>query len=259
VAEEQINRALASPAVNLPPKWACVIGQAAIWAALLFFRRWLAAELGGLQAIGVVHFVPRTMPDTALAWFALLQDQPLLGLTLLNAFDIGNFVLSGVVFWVLFVVLKRTDQDLMILALALGFLAIALYISSNPAFPILKLSNQYASATTDAQRAMLLSSGEAILAAKNPGSLGQNLAFALFHSAGLIIAAVMLRSVIFSRTTAFLGILFNGFGLGFPVGVALAPKNQFIPGVAWIIAVVFWVLWYIRIALTLRRLQKCSQ
>ena len=250
----EMNEDVSPSTANSPGKWVYVVGQMAIWAALLIFRRWVGGELMGLRTIGVIHFVPSAVPKTALGWFTLLHDQPLLGLTLLYAFDVGNFVLAGAVFLVLFAVLKRTDRGFMILALTLGFLGIALYIASNPAFPMLALSNQYAAATIDAQRFMILNAGETVMATKNPVSLGQNLAFGLFHAAGMIISVVMLRSGIFGRATAVLGILFNGFGLGFPLGIALVPGNQFIPGAAWVVAVIFWVLWYIRIALTLRRL-----
>ena len=66
----------------------------------------------------------------------------------------------------------------------------------------------------------------------------------------------MLRSEVFSNRTAYLGMLFNGFGLGFPLGMALAHGRLIIPGTAWIIAVIFWVFWYIAIARTLHRLAR---
>jgi hypothetical protein len=119
---------------------------------------------------------------------------------------------------------------------------------------MLSLSGQYAAATTEAQRSALLSEGQAVLAAKSPNALGQNVAFCFFHTAGLIVSVVMLHSEIFSKTTAYLGILFNGFGLGFPIGMALAPGNVAVAGTAWIVAVIFWVLWYIGIARTFHRL-----
>jgi hypothetical protein len=182
------------------------------------------------------------------------KAHPVLGFALLNGFDMMTFVLAGVVYCALYAALKRANREFMILALALSFAGIAVYVVSNPALPMMRLSSEYATATTDAQRSLILTAGEQAIASKNPFVMGQNLAFALFYAGGLILSTVMLRSVIFSTRTAWLGVLFNTFALGFPLGVALAPRNQIIPGVAWVIAVIFWVFWYIGIARAFVRL-----
>lgn len=238
--------------------WPYTVGQAAVWAALLIFRRWLSSEFMLLRMTGVIHSGPEAIPTTALDWFALLQTHPLLGFTLLNGFDMVNFALAGVVFLVLCAVLRHADCSFMILAVSLMFVSIVVYIASNPAVPMFSLSRQYAAAATDRQRPALLSEGQAVLAAKSPSALGQNVAFVFFHVAGLIVSLVMLRSGVFSKTAAYLGMLFNGFGLGFPLGMALKPGSVAIPMVAWIIAAVFWVFWYIAIARTLRRLGRSA-
>lgn len=240
------------------PKWLYAVGQAAAWIELLIFRRWLGGEYLLFRSIGIIPWGPKAMPVKAIDWFLFLDAHHILGFTLLNGFDMVNFVLAGVVFLVLYTVLRRTDRTFMILAIALMFVSIVVYIASNPALPMLALSGRYAAAATDAQRVTLISAGEATLAAKNVNSIGQNVAFVLFHAAGLIVSLVMLRSGIFSKTTAYLGILFNGFGLGFPIGMALRPGNVVIPTVAWITAVIFWVFWYIGIALTFRRLGRTA-
>jgi hypothetical protein len=259
VSETELNRAHAVETSGSPAKWVYTVGQLAVWIELLIFRRWLGREFLLFRSIGLIPLGPKAMPVKASDWFTFLQVHPILGFAFLNGFDMVNFVLAGVVFLALYAVLKRTDQTLMILAVVFILVAIVVYIASNPALPMLRLSGHYAAATTDAQRAALVSAGEALLAAKNVGSTGQNVAFVFFHVAGLIVSLVMLRSAIFTKTTAYLGMLFNGFGLGFPIAMALAPGSVIIPGTAWIIAVIFWVFWYIGITLTLRRLGRSQR
>jgi len=254
----ELSQAKGSVGAGSRRTWLYAVGQLAVWIELLIFRRWLGGEFLLFRSIGLIPVGPKAMPVKALDWFAFLHVHPILGFTFLNGFDMVNFVLAGVVFLVLYAVLKRTDQVFMILAVAFMLVAIVVYIKSNPALPMLRLSGRYAAATTDAQRAALVSAGEALLASKNVGSTGQNVAFVFFHVAGLILSLVMLRSAIFSKRTAWLGILFNGFGLGFPIAMALAPGSVIIPGTAWIIAVIFWVFWYIGIARTLRRLGRSA-
>jgi hypothetical protein len=69
---------------------------------------------------------------------------------------------------------------------------------------MLSLSGQYASATTDAQRSLLIAAGQAMLAE------GQSRAgIALVEFACLVISLVMLRGKVFSKATAYAGILGN--------------------------------------------------
>ncbi len=82
------------------------------WAALmaaLIFRRWLAAELSLLQNLGLVHFGPVPEPGAAADWLALLQSDPLAGLTLLNFFDLVNYALVGLIFLGLYAALGRAS------------------------------------------------------------------------------------------------------------------------------------------------------
>ena len=69
---------------------------------------------------------------------------------------------------------------------------------------MLSLSGQYASATTDAQRSLLTAAGQAMLAE------GQSRAgVPLVEFACLVISVVMLRGKVFSKATAYAGILGN--------------------------------------------------
>src|SRR5205085_7345056 len=101
--------------------------------------------------------------------------------------------------------------SVMAIATVLGFVGIAMYIASNPAVAILSLSDHYA-ATTDAQRAIFLAAGQAMLATWQ-GTAFQT-AYILGSVAGVAIGMVMLRSHIFGKVAAYMGILANAVGLG---------------------------------------------
>jgi hypothetical protein len=201
--------------------------------------------------MGIIRAGPKALPSTVLDWFTLLHAHRLIGLTLLNAFDIVNYALVGLIFLGLYAALRRTHRSSVTVATALGFLGIAVYIASNQAFPMLSLSDQYAAATTDAQRSMLLAAGHALLAIQNPNVVGQaSLGFFLVTLAGLIISIVMLGNRVFSKATAYTGMLANAFGLGYPFGVALAPRTVVLPLVALSLSAsaCFLVIWYVLIA-----------
>lgn len=222
------------------------IGAAAALIAAVIFRRNLDAEFMLLRGFGVINVGPSASPSTIIDWFLLLQDSKLLGLTLLNLFDLVNYVLVGLIFLALFAALRRASPSWMTIATVLGFAGITAYFASNQAFSMLSLSNQYAATATDVQRAMILAAGQAVLAIHNNASFagsGIYLSFLLVSIAGLIISAVMLRSSIFSRGTAYMGILANGFGLGYYVVFIFAPALVFIP---LSISAIFLLIWYLQ-------------
>jgi len=221
------------------------IGGIAAFVAAMFFRRNLAEEYLLFRGLGVIRSGPNAFPDIPADWFALLHTHPLLGLTFLNLFDAVNYVLVGLIFAGLYAALRQTDRGLMTLAMALAVGAIAVYFATNQAFAMLSLSHQYTTAVSDAQRAALLAAGQALLAIHNTGANygpGLYVSFLLINTAGLIIAAVMLRSAVFSRFTALMGILANLFALGYYLTLTLDPRLRAIPLSA---AAPFLLVWYL--------------
>jgi hypothetical protein len=195
-------------------------GMAALIAGVLF-RRNLAAEIELLSQ--------HTPPVTVGNWFALLQSNRLLGLAFLNIFDIVDYALVGLMFLALYAVLRQANRSYMAIATTLAFVGIAVYLASNTAFSMLSLSDQYAAATTDAQRIMLLAAGQAMLAISrfsNPGAhpgAGGYVSLLLIAVAGMITSVVMLRSDVFNRATAYVGILASAFDLAYCIVFAFVP------------------------------------
>jgi uncharacterized membrane protein len=76
---------------------------------------------------------------------------------------------------------------------------------------MLELSDQYAHATTEAQRSMFAIAGQAMLSVGRSHSPGTFISFFLGEIAGVLMSVVMLRGRIFSKATALIGII--GFTL----------------------------------------------
>jgi len=96
----------------------------------------------------------------------------------------------------------------MAIALALGLVEAVALILARPALEMLYLSEQYAAATTDAQRATFLAAGEAVWATFHGTAF--HVGYNIFSIYFLIVSLVMLRSNIFGRVTAYLGLLRAG-------------------------------------------------
>ena len=211
-------------------------------------------KVGGVAAlitavlfpIQIIVFIvwPPPFDGTVIDWFTLFQDNSLIGLLSLDLLLIVDYVLLVPILLALYVALKRTSESFMAIALSLGLIGIATYFASNTAFNMLSLSNQYAAASTDAQKVVVQAAGEAMLTIYQGTAF--HLSYFLVSVALIIIPAVMLRSNIFSKVTAYTGILSSviGFGLYVPlIGDYIA-----------IFSVVGLEIWYILIALRLFRL-----
>jgi len=149
-------------------------------------------------------------PGTVLEWFMLFQTNPLTGLFFLGLADIVIMILWGPMSLALYAALKRFNRTWTTVATAFVFVGMAVYLATNTAFSMLSLSHQYVAATTEAQKSVVLAAGQAILAVSE-GTGGQYAGMPLAWLAGLIISVVMLQSQVFSKATAWVGIL--GLGL----------------------------------------------
>ena len=242
------------------PRWRglYIAGGVAALIAVLVFRRNFGTEMVTFKGFGIFD-VPAAQPSTALGWFALLQDDPLVGLFLFDVIDLVNYALLGLIFLALYAALHRANRSAMAIATVLGLVGAGVYLASNHAFAMLSLSERYAAATTEAQQTMYLAAGEALLAIYNPGTIHQSTGYYVGYSfvvlAGLIVSVVMLRSRVFYRATAYVGILANGLVLIDFLVLAFAPALYGLPTAT---SALFRVVWMVLIALGLFRLGRSS-
>jgi hypothetical protein len=192
-----------------------------------------------------------SIPASASEWFSLLQANPFVGLSFLAVFDLVNYLLVGIVFLALAARLWPVNKSLAAMALASGLVGIAVSFASNISFSMMSLSQQYAAATDEAQRAALLAAGEALLAmsgamSNSPGT-GTYMSYLLIALAGILFASQLLPT---HRTTAIFGLLAGGCDLAYCLTFALSQSLQVLfmaSGGA------FWMIWHLLIARILWR------
>jgi hypothetical protein len=134
----------------------------------------------------------------------------------------------------------------MTIALTFELFSIALILGSNAAFGMLSLSGQYAVAT-DAERSSLIGAGQALMATSI--GTGFNVGYVFGAIASLLIAAVMLRSSVFSKATAYVGLLM-GVLMVIPATVGTLGLTLSLLSLAPT------VVWFIMVALRLFRLSR---
>lgn len=155
--------------------------------------------------LAVIVFIANPPPTTITAWFTLFQRNGLLGLMNLDLLMLVTYVLMGVVYLALYGALHRGHEPVMALATLCGLVSIVTYVASNTGFNLLVLSGQYAAATTEAQRAAIRAAGQAMLAIWQ--GTAYDVSYVLGGVAALLVAAVMLRTRLFGRVTAYVGLV----------------------------------------------------
>jgi hypothetical protein len=167
--------------------------------------------MGVFIPIQIIIFVAWPPPSAVIGWFTLFQNNRLLGLLDMDLLLIVDQVLIGLVLLALYVALRRANQSWTAIALVAGLVGIAAYFASTAAFEMLSLSDQYVTATTEAERSMLLAAGQTMLAIYQGTAF--DMGYVLEGIALLIIAVVMLRSALFGKKTAYVGILMGVMSL----------------------------------------------
>jgi len=199
---------------------------------------WL--QLAMLVVIIVVTATLGLKPTTAQEYFSLYQDARLEGLL---RDDFASLLVVGLylgTFPGLYLALRRVDEVAVVFATLFTLIAVTITFTAHSGFSMIYLGEQYAAATTAAERAQLLAAGEAVIASDMWNSSGGYVGGLLLQGAGVLISAVMLRSRDFGKTTAYAGLLANAFDLTQHLLHPVVPSLSTILGLIAGLAYLFW-------------------
>lgn len=220
--------------------WPCRMG--AIAALILLFY----------SLATIIQIVVLGGPPTAAAQaFDLLQHHRIVALLRLDLPTVIVLPFYYLLFFGLFAALRTTDRARALLSTALAFAGTTLVLATPTALSMIPLSDKFAAATTDAARSQLLAAGEAVMAADIWHSTGAILGAVLLQSGAVLISVVMLRGAVFSKTTAWLGIVMHILDLAHIVAGLFLP---FAGVILMSIAGPLYPFWFILIALRLLKL-----
>jgi hypothetical protein len=167
---------------------------------------------------------PLPLQGTADEWFTLFHQNAILGLLGFEILLVIYSLFSVVLSLALFAALRPAARTLSALFLVSSLIGAIAFVLARPAFEMLYLSHRYTAAATEAQKAIILGAGEAMVATFH-GTAFQ-VSYILGSITGFLVGAAMLRASVFSKVTAYLRI---GSGI-FDFGI-------FIPGIGLYISV----------------------
>jgi hypothetical protein len=88
---------------------------------------------------------------------------------------------------------------------------LTILLATDKSYSMISLSNQFATAATEVEKALLLAAGETALTVSNDA--GANLGGLFVETAALILSILMLRSGTFGKVTSYAGIVGHGLDL----------------------------------------------
>lgn len=170
--------------------------------------------------------------------FLLLQTNILGGLISLDLFLLLSNLFGVMLFLGLYASLRSVNESYALIALVMGLIAIILLVPARPIIELLSLSRLYVSATTEAARSQYLAAGDALLALFD--GMGWFMNTLLGALSLLTSSLLMLRSRLFTKSTAYVGIVTNLAVCGFFIPV-LGKLLLFLslPG---------YIIWYFQLA-----------
>jgi hypothetical protein len=194
----------------------------------------------------VVYFIwPYAPGSTDVASiFSSLQSNRLAGLATLDVSTIiiGPFLIPQII--AMCMALRRVNESYALIALVFGLMGTLLLFTARPLAEMSYLSNQYSAATSDAMRSQYIAAGEALDTLFNGTAWSM---YNIFVGISFLISSIMMiRSGIFTKITAYVGIVISVIGFGFLVPV--------IGAILLLLGTLGGEIWYLLMARTFFRL-----
>lgn len=193
------------------------------WSGLYRTGAWCSLLIVALIPVQVFFFFVWPPPATTEGWFELFQNNGLLGLISMDLLYLLTNLLLIPLYLAVHQALHGESPSAMLLAVVLGLAGVVAYTASNPCFEMLGLSHEYARASAEPERIVLLAAGKTMLATYTGTAF--NVYYVLNGVFLIITGVVMLRGQVFSRATG---------GWGLASGVLMA-----VPSTAGVVGPVF--------------------
>ncbi|MEI1279613.1 hypothetical protein V6Z05_14890 [Leptospira venezuelensis] len=193
-------------------------------------------------------------PQTAIERFHELHSNVFLGLYNLDLLNVIVQILLLPSYFTLFVVQREKEYALSLFAFILFTFGSSILVSANVALSMLELSEKYFDTTNESQRLLYSVAGEALLAQGRHGSPAVFLGFSIPTIANVLMSIAMLKSGIFGKLNAWIGIVGSIVML---VYILLINLNFGVESIATLLAVpggLLLMLWMILFTIRLFRL-----
>ena len=218
--------------------------------------------LGGFTCMILLGYAPTPLlimgilgppPDTIEGYFIMLNENKFYGLLRLDLLTSFIMPLYFIVFYSLYIALKKTNRELVTISTLLVFIGTTMVLSAPAAFSYLHLSEKYALATDSMEKNQLIAAGEAILAADTWHGTSSAVGAILSETGIVLISIIMLKNNIFNKLTAYTGIVTHGLDL---IHIFVGFFSYSIGSYIMILAGLLYLLWFPLLGVRLFKLSR---
>ncbi len=204
-----------------------------------------------LIIIPIIANITIEKPTTALEYFNLYLNQPLEAFLTNDYLTLILISLYLFTFYAIFGAMRKTNFVFSTFAMILTFASVIGVFAVHSGFSLMHLTEHYASATTEAEKMMYLSAGEAVIATNMWNHTASYMGGILMQGSGVLISILMIRSKQFGILTALSGIVANGLDL---IQHLIHHNPPSIADVLIMVAGPFYLIWYLTIGIDLFKL-----
>ena len=193
-----------------------------------------------LMPVQAAVFLFSPPPASVEGFFRLFQDNPWLGLLSLDLLLTLTYLAMLPFYLALYAVTRQASPAWALLALITGLCSVVLFIVSREAtFSMWMLSDQFASAASESEKAALLAIGTGLLTVYNGSTFA--ISYLLGAASALIFSVTMLRHRVFGKLPGIIGVL-TGITMlipanAGPLGLVVAMLSL-IPTALWLIVLI---------------------
>lgn len=146
-----------------------------------------------------------TNTDSAGEIMSLFIESPMKGLLFFDLLGLIAYLLFIPMILSFFILLRRENESIMLIGTVTFFIGITAFFATNTGFSVLRLSREFATTQSEAQREVLLSSVKTMITLFDVQAF--MISYVIVSIAWVLISIVMLKGNVFSKTSSYSGII----------------------------------------------------
>jgi len=199
----------------------------------------------------ILVFLKGGYPDNATECFNMIEENRFLALLRLDLVSVIVIPFYYLLFYSLYQALRKDYEMISKIALFSILAGVTIFIAGVNIVSILIVSDKYHAATTPEMKQQLLAACEGMLASDMWINTGAIIRGILIETGALVFSVIMLKTRVFSKLTAWVGVLTHGFDLGSVIiGIFYLPVKDLFTAVAGPL----YIFWFVLIAIRLFQL-----
>jgi hypothetical protein len=192
-------------------------------------------------------------PENATECFNMIKENRFVALLRLDIVSVIVIPFYYIIFFSIYQAIKKDHELIAKIALFCTLAGVTIFIAGVNLASIITLSDKYHSATSPEMKQQLLAACEGMLASDMWINTGAIIRGILIETGAVIFSILMLKTLIFSKATGWVGLLTHGFDLSSIIaGIFYTPIKEIFT----IVAGPLYIIWFVMIGLGLFKLGK---